>query len=96
LKDFESGTPNQATVVIGGSVDNVVYQALDTLTYSTAADSLALIAGSADLRNYPHSASNDAPNNYPLSFKYLRVKVFPTNSGDSIWVRSIWLNVLPR
>lgn len=91
LRDHEAGTANTATIIVKGSVDGFIYQAIDTITYSTSADSLSIF-GSRDLIDFTHSASNKVPNLYPLSFKFLRLMITPT---DSIWVRSLWLNVLP-
>jgi hypothetical protein len=89
LRDFEAGTANTATVILKGSLDNYQYIALDTLTYSSVADSMACIAGSET--NYYNTTGMVIKS--PLAYKYLRIVVTPT--GDSIWVKSLWLNVLP-
>jgi hypothetical protein len=92
MRSYKAGGANTKTVLLKGSLDNVLYTTLDTLTTATSAvaDSLTCIAGSNDLLfindvdRYPLS---------PLAYKYLRVTVTPIT--DSIWVKSIWLNVLP-
>ncbi len=90
LRDFEAGTANTANVYLSASLDNIQYQTLDTLAYASVADSLTCIAGSNDLL-YINDTDRYPLN--PLAYKYLRVTVTP--AGDSIWVKSIWLNVLP-
>jgi hypothetical protein len=92
MRSFKAGGANTKTVLLKGSLDNILYRTLDTLTTaaSTVADSLTCIAGSNDLLYI-----ND-PDRYPLSplaYKYLRITVTPVT--DSVWVKSIWLNVLP-
>jgi hypothetical protein len=90
LRDFEAGTANTASVYLKGSLDNIQYQTLDTLSYASVADSLTCIAGSNDLL-YINDTDRYPLN--PLAYKYLRITVTP--AGDSIWVKSLWLNVLP-
>jgi hypothetical protein len=62
--------------------------ALDTMTYSSVADSLTCIGSSRSLIDM-----GTTPLGVPLAFKFLRLTVTPV--GDSIWVKSIWLNALP-
>jgi hypothetical protein len=89
LRDYESGTGNTATVILKGSLDNIQYVALDTVSYASVADSLKAIKGPRD--NY--LINDGAVFRPPCAYKFLRLMVTPV--GDSIWVKSLWLNILP-
>jgi len=89
IRDYEAGTANTGTVILKGSVDNVGYVALDTIDYASVADSLTCIFNSNDIY-YPNADTFAA---HPFAYKFLSLTVTPV--GDSLWVKSIYMNVLP-
>lgn len=84
----EGGVPanNQSTAYFQGSVDNLNWTNIDTLSYGGGGTYEALTKTSH--RAWAGYAYWDRQ----LAYKYLRVNITPT---DTIWVKSIWLNILP-
>lgn len=86
----EGGTPanNTSTAYFQGSADNTNWTNIDTLSYGGSSTYQVLTKESfKDFTGISH-----APFYRELSFKYLRVNITPS---DTIWVKSIWLTVLP-
>ncbi len=84
----EGGAPanNTSTAYFQGSVDGTNYVNIDTLSYG----------GSSTYEVVTKTSFKDWTGSDPyvlqLGYKYLRVNITPS---DTIWVKSIWLNVLP-
>lgn len=88
-QDDLGGVPanNQSTAYFQGSVDNTNWTNIDTLSYGGSNTYEVLTKTSwknFDVNLYPWAK--------PLFFKYLRVNITPS---DTIWVKSIWLQVSP-
>ena len=86
----EGGAPanNTSTAYFQGSVDNTNWTNIDTLSYGGSSTYEVLTKESfKDFTGISH-----APFYRELSFKYLRVNITPS---DTIWVKSIWLTILP-
>lgn len=69
---------NTSTAYFQGSVDNVNWTTIDTISYAGG--------GTGEAKTNKITSA-------PLSYKYLRVNITPV---DTVWVTSIWLNVLPE
>lgn len=87
-QDDLGGVPanNTSTAYLQGSNDNVNYRNVDTCSYDGSGTYTVLYRTS--FKKY----AGYAYFNEPLAWKYLRVNVTPS---DTIWIKSIWLNVLP-
>lgn len=85
----EGGVPanNQSTAYFQGSADNTNWTNIDTLSY--AGSSTYEVLTKESFKNFNAAVT---PWYRSLSFKYLRVNITPS---DTIWVKSIWLTVLP-
>lgn len=85
----EGGAPanNTSTAYFQGSVDNTNWTNIDTLSYGGSSTYEVLTK-----QSFKNFDVNVTPWYRSLSFKYLRVNITPS---DTIWVKSIWLNVLP-
>ena len=84
----EGGVPanNTSTAYFQGSVDNINWTNIDTLSY--AGSSTYEVLTKTSYREW----AGYQPWHRTLAYKYLRVNITPS---DTIWVKSIWLNVLP-
>jgi hypothetical protein len=88
-QDDLGGVPanNSSTAYFQGSVDGTNYENIDTLSYGGSGTYEVLTKTS--FKNFDVSVT---PWYKPLAYKYVRVNITPS---DTIWVKSIWLNVLP-
>jgi hypothetical protein len=77
VKLIDNTGSNAATVVLAGSLDNINYKAITTVPYTGVGVDTAIIS---------------IITSSPLSYKYLRFSITPT---DTMWVKSIFINVLP-
>ena len=85
----EGGVPanNTSTAYFQGSVDNTNWFNIDTLSYGGS--STYEVLSKTSFKNFD---VNVTPWFKPLNYKYLRVNITPS---DTIWVKSIWLQVSP-
>jgi len=86
----EGGVPadNQSTAYIQGSIDGTNYSNIDTVSYGGSGTYEVLTKSSWKA----FTGSPLPAYTLPLAYKFIRVNITPT---DTIWVKSIWLNVLP-
>ncbi len=77
VKLIDNTGSNTASVVLAGSLDNTYYKTITTVAYTGNGADTTIIG------NITGS---------PLSYRYLRFTVTPT---DTMWVKSIFLNALP-
>jgi hypothetical protein len=86
----EGGAPanNTSTAYFQGSVDGTNYTNIDTVSYD-GSSTYAITSGDS-WDGFSHSAY--AGYHKPIMYKYLRFNITPS---DTIWIKSIWLNILP-
>ena len=77
VKLLDNTGSNTATVVLAGSLDNVYYKTITTVSYT---------GNGADTTIIGNITSS------PLSYPFLRFTITPS---DTMWVKSLFLNVLP-
>ena len=77
VKLLDNTGSNTATVVLAGSLDNVYYKTITSVSYT---------GNGADTTIIGNITSS------PLSYPYLRFTITPS---DTMWVKSLFLNVLP-
>ena len=77
VKLIDNTGSNTATAVLSGSLDNVYFKTITSVSYTGAGADTTIIG------NITSS---------PLSYRYLRWTITPT---DTMWVKSIFMNIVP-
>ena len=77
VKLMDNTGSNTASVVLAGSMENVYYKTITTVSYTGNGTDTTIIGNITST---------------PLSYPFLRFTVTPS---DTMWVKSIFINVLP-